>query len=149
MRPKVGVGVMLIKRVPEIKVLLGKRINAHGDGEWAWPGGHLEAGESIRDCARREVREETGLEIKHLRFLRVMNLLDYMPKHYIDIGMLAEPAEDTEPQTLEPDKCMGWHWFNLDKLPEPLFRTIPSMLEAFRSLELAEHSERDRKVFFD
>jgi 8-oxo-dGTP diphosphatase len=36
-RPKVGVGVCIVK---DNKVLLGKRKNSHGDGTWAFPGGH-------------------------------------------------------------------------------------------------------------
>jgi 8-oxo-dGTP diphosphatase len=44
-RPKVGVGVMVLKNG---KVLIGKRKGAHGAGEWAWPGGHLEYMESLR-----------------------------------------------------------------------------------------------------
>src|SRR5215469_4737907 len=46
--PKVGVGVMILK---DGKVLIGKRKGAHGAGEWAWPGGHLEYMESFEDCA--------------------------------------------------------------------------------------------------
>jgi 8-oxo-dGTP diphosphatase len=64
-RPKVGVGVMVLKNG---KVLIGKRKGAHGAGEWAWPGGHLEYMESFEDCARREVMEETGIEIHNIRF---------------------------------------------------------------------------------
>lgn len=42
-------------------MLLGKRAGSHGDGTWAPAGGHLEFGESIEACARREVRQATGL----------------------------------------------------------------------------------------
>jgi len=87
LRPKVGVGVMVLKNG---KVLIGKRKGAHGAGEWAWPGGHLEYMESFEDCARREVMEETGIEIHNIRFLRLMNLKEYAPKHYVDIGLVAE-----------------------------------------------------------
>ena len=45
LRPKVGVGVMVLKNG---KVLIGKRKGAHVAGEWAWPGGHLEYMESLR-----------------------------------------------------------------------------------------------------
>jgi 8-oxo-dGTP diphosphatase len=49
-RPLIGVAVIVIK---DDKILLGKRKNSHGAGTWALPGGHLEFGESIKDCARR------------------------------------------------------------------------------------------------
>ena len=39
-------------------------------GKWIGVGGHLEEGESPEDCLVREVREETGLEVEHLRFNR-------------------------------------------------------------------------------
>lgn len=53
-RPKTGVGVMILKNG---KVLLGKRKGSHGEGEFAFPGGHLEYMEGFADCARREVLE--------------------------------------------------------------------------------------------
>ena len=43
-RPKVGVGVMVFK---DGKILLAKRKGSHGAGEYAFPGGHLEFGESF------------------------------------------------------------------------------------------------------
>jgi 8-oxo-dGTP diphosphatase len=89
------------------KVLIGKRKGAHGAGEWAWPGGHLEYMESFEDCARREVMEETGIEIHNIRFLRLMNLKEYAPKHYVDIGLVAEWLSG-EPKVTEPDNVEGW-----------------------------------------
>lgn len=38
-------------------------------GMWGPPGGHAEPGESMRDCARRELREETGYDAADLQFL--------------------------------------------------------------------------------
>lgn len=86
-RPKVGVGVMIFK---DGKILLGKRVGAHGSGEYALPGGHLEHLESIVACARREVLEETGLEIENVRFSQLTNLVGYAPKHYVDIGLITD-----------------------------------------------------------
>src|SRR5688572_25404284 len=99
-RPLVGIGVMIIR---DGKVLLGKRKGSHGEGEYAWPGGHMEYMESFADCARREVLEETGMAIKNIRFLRLMNMKNYAPKHYVDIAIVAE-WESGEPKRLEPNK---------------------------------------------
>ncbi len=126
-RPLVGIGVMIMK---EGKVLLGKRMSSHGEGEYAWPGGHMEYMESFEECAKRETMEETGMQIHNVRFLRLMNLKDYAPKHYVDIGLIAEWKEG-EPQVMEPEKITGWDWYDLDALPSPLFSTIPSYLEAY------------------
>jgi 8-oxo-dGTP diphosphatase len=114
------------------KVLIGKRKGAHGAGEWAWPGGHLEYMESFEDCARREVMEETGIEIHNIRFLRLMNLKEYAPKHYVDIGLVADWLSG-EPKVTEPDNVEGWEWRDLGDLPQPLFATLPSYFEAYRS----------------
>src|SRR3989344_9365168 len=105
-RPKGGVGVLVFK---DGKVLIGKRKGSHGEGEWAWPGGHMEYMESFENCAKREVQEETGMEIENVRFLRLMNLKEYAPKHYVDIGMVAD-WKSGEPQVSEPDRMLGWEW---------------------------------------
>lgn len=49
-QPKVGIGLIILKKR---KVLMGRRKNAHGDGLYCGPGGHLEHMETIEDCARR------------------------------------------------------------------------------------------------
>lgn len=128
-RPKVGVGVMILK---DGKVLLGKRKGSHGEGQYAWPGGHMEYMESFEECAKRETLEETGIQIKNIRFLRLLNLKEYAPKHYVDIGLIAD-WESGEPQIMEPDKIETWDWYNIDNLPQPLFGAIPSYLEAYKT----------------
>jgi len=127
---KVGVGVLVMK---EGKVLAGRRKGAHGAGEFAWPGGHFEYMESFEECARREVMEETGMEIQNIRFLRLMNLKAYAPKHYVDIGLIAD-WKSGEPQVLEPDSVEGWEWYDPDVLlQKPLFFTEPSYFEALKT----------------
>lgn len=117
-RPKVGVGVLVLK---DGKVLFGKRKNAHGDGSWCFPGGHLEFNESWEECAARETLEETGLRIKNVNFATATN--DIFPvegKHYITIFMTAE-YESGDLQIMEPEKCEQWSWFDWANPPQPLF----------------------------
>lgn len=125
---KVGVGVAIFK---DGKILLGKRQGSHGAGEYAGPGGHLEYMESFEDCAKRETREETGIEITNVRFLCLSNLKEYAPKHYVDIGLIADWLSG-EPQVLEPSKVESWDWYELDNIPEQLFGAEPHYLSAIR-----------------
>ena len=60
-RPIIGVGAVIIR---EDRVLLVCRATEPLKGEWSVPGGVLELGEKLRDGIRREVLEETGLEVE-------------------------------------------------------------------------------------
>ena len=128
LRPKVGVGVMILK---EGKILLAKRIASHGAGSYAFPGGHLEHLESIFECAKRETREEAGIEIENLRFLCISNVALYLPKHYINIGVLADWMSG-EPRLMEQGKSEEWLWYSLDAFPAPLFDAIPNYIRAYK-----------------
>lgn len=128
-RVKVGVGVMILR---DGKVLLGKRKGSHGEGEYSFPGGHLEFGESIKDCAIREVEEESGIKIKNIKFQFFANLIKYTGKHYAHIGIIAE-WKSGEPEVLEPDKCGGWNWYELNNLPNPLFEPCRLTFENYKN----------------
>ncbi|NNF99359.1 MAG: NUDIX domain-containing protein [Desulfobacteraceae bacterium] len=123
-RPRIGVAMIIRK---QDRVLLGKRKNAHGDGTWAFPGGHLEYGESIEACARREVMEECGIEIQNLSFGPFTNdIFEVENKHYITLFVLAEVASG-EPTVKEPDKCDAWEWVDWETMPQPLFLPIRNL----------------------
>ncbi|HAN09953.1 MAG TPA: DNA mismatch repair protein MutT [Clostridiales bacterium] len=123
-RPKVGLGVFVIK---ERKILMGKRKNSHGEGTWALPGGHLEMFETWEECSKREVLEETGINIKNLKFGAVTNdIFEKENKHYITIFMLSE-YDFGEVKLLEPNKCEEWRWMDWDEFPENLFLTLSNL----------------------
>ena len=122
-RPHVGIGVVVVK---EGKVLLGKRKNAHGSGDWGFPGGHLEHGESVADCALRELTEETGLKGISLQLGPWTNdIID--EKHYVTLFVFIDLFEGN-PQVKEPNKCEEWNWFDWNDLPSPLFPPIQSLI---------------------
>ena len=60
-RPVVGVGGVVIS---EGHTLLIRRSGPPLQGEWSIPGGTLETGETMREGVRRELREETGVDVR-------------------------------------------------------------------------------------
>ena len=67
-RPIIGVGALILKRD---RILMAQRGKEPLKGSWSLPGGALETGESLADGVRREVREETGLDIRPLGVLEI------------------------------------------------------------------------------
>lgn len=112
---RVGVGVLVESTEHVGKVLFGKRLGSHGAGTFALPGGHLEIGESWEDCAIREVKEETNLDVINLRFCSVTNSINMGGnplKHYVTIFMRATAVSTTTSPliNMEPHKCEQWEW---------------------------------------
>lgn len=134
LRPRVGVGVAIVQ---DNKMLLGKRKGAHGAGSWAFPGGHLEFGESVEECAKRELLEETGLKPLSLKVGPWVNDVIDGDKHYITLFVFVNEFEGML-QLLEPHKCEGWEWFASNALPTPLFPSIESLIKKIGLEKLME-----------
>ncbi|MCG9562481.1 NUDIX hydrolase [Vibrio chagasii] len=123
---RVGVAAVIFR---EGRILLGERIGSHGANTWATPGGHLELGESIEECAQRETLEETGLEVGAFKKLGFTNdIFEKECKHYVTLYVVATSSSG-EPQVMEPHQCKQWRWFDLDELPEPLFLPLVNLLK--------------------
>lgn len=114
---KIGCEVFLIKNNT---VLLGKRKNCYGEGTWALPGGHLEFGESIIECAKRETKEELGVEVLELKLISIIDNIDERG-HYVHISFLLERFLG-EIQCMEPDLCYEWKFFDISNLPQDIFK---------------------------
>lgn len=116
------------------RLLLGRRVSAHSENSWQFPGGHLEFGETVEECARREVAEEAGITIRNIVPRGFTNdvFID-AEKHYVTLFVSSE--YDTGVLTvMEPDKCEQWHWFPWNRLPEPLFQPIRNFLKQYPDL---------------
>ncbi len=92
--PLVGVGALV---VDGDKVLVVLRENEPGKGLWSVPGGLLELGETAREGARREILEETGVDVE---FDRLLDVTDSITRdengiicyHYVLIEFLGHPV---------------------------------------------------------
>ncbi|MBE9567310.1 MAG: NUDIX domain-containing protein [Proteobacteria bacterium] len=131
--PVVGVGVLIWQGK---KLLLGERISKGVDAGscWQFPGGHLETGETVTQCARREVLEETGLQLTALRHLGFTDQqFDVGQRKYITL-LISSEYTSGEAKALEPDKCKSWQWFDYSQLPSPLFLPIKLFLSQYDDL---------------
>ena len=120
----------------EGRVLLARRAEEPFKGRWDIPGGFLEEGEHPLDGIRRELREETGLEVEPVAFLGV----------WVDRYGGDSTAEATlnlywtarviggEPDAA--DDVSELQWFDSDELPpsdELAFENVPLVLSAWRA----------------
>jgi len=131
--PRVGIGVMIQNEKGE--VLLGLRQGSHGAGEWSFPGGHLEFGETLFETAKREVKEETDLDVDEFQLISVADEMRYIKtdgKHYVNIGIKAE-YQRGEPKVMEPEKCKEWKWFSLDNLPEKMLEGTELTIKNYKA----------------
>ena len=71
-------GAVIFRRTPQLEVLVIRQ----NEGHWCFPKGHVEAGETEEETARREVKEETGLEIRFLSGFREET--HYRPKEGVE-----------------------------------------------------------------
>ncbi len=124
-RPLVGVSVLVRNND---HILLVKRHHVHGDGTWTVPGGHLEFGESFEERAVQEAKEETGVEIKNVKFRVITNdVFEQEHKHYITVWMESVYVSG-EPHVAAPYEESEVGWFPWNALPQPLFLPFQHLL---------------------
>lgn len=134
----VGIGVLVWK---DSQLLLGKRIVHNAENVWQFPGGRLEFGETVSECARREVIEEVGIEIDHIEHLGYTNEVSSVSgRQYITLFVSAIIAGGNV-TVMEPEKCECWQWFSASSLPKPLFRPISNYLKQHPDLSVFCHDQ--------
>ncbi|MEY9905036.1 8-oxo-dGTP diphosphatase [Catenulispora sp. MAP12-49] len=107
-----------------------------GGGFWQLPGGHLEPGETIVECALREAREEIGvcLTAEQIAFVHVSHVLTGRGESRVAMFFEAR-AWQGEPVNLEPELCDRIGFFPIDALPRP---TVPYIAEAIEHCRRGE-----------
>jgi 8-oxo-dGTP diphosphatase len=121
------------------RVLLARRAHPPFEGFWDIPGGFLDEGEDPLDGLRRELKEETGLEVEPQRFFGL-----WMDRYDSDSTAEATlnlywTARVVGGQAAPADDVSELRWFGWDELPaadELAFENVPLVLAAWRD----EHS---------
>lgn len=129
--PILGVGA-LVTRGNE--VLLVQRGHAPMAGEWAVPGGKVEFGETMAAAVRREIFEETGIDIEVGELVyNFESIAEDNSYHYVVFDYLARPIEANK-MPIAADDALDARWISLDDLgslpvSQPTLDLLATVLE--------------------
>lgn len=123
-RVETRVGVGVVARRADGRVLVGRRVAEPGR-PLAVPGGKLDPGESVEQCAARELAEETGLIAADARTFTAVFV-----SGWVVAGVEVDLVDgDAAPQVLEPDKFAEFVWLDPGNAPDDLFPATAALLE--------------------
>src|SRR3989344_1870332 len=111
------------------KVLLGRRAHDPAKGAWDLLGGFLEVGEHPEDGLRRELREETGLEVRKVELLGIF--MDKYPDYNYDTLNIAYLCS-VQGEMKANDDVAELKWFPLNNLPDLFFKNANETIEALK-----------------
>lgn len=120
--PRCAIAAVAIVLIKDGKILLVKRGYPPGLGKWSVPGGVIEAGERLVEAAKRELKEETGLEAEPIGILWVLNNIVYDREgkvlyHYLVVDMLFDSA--TVRGEMRPGSdVVDVSWFDINEVLE-------------------------------
>ncbi len=119
--------VDIVTFLGEDKIVLIKRAESPFKGLYAIPGGFVEYGENVEDAAVREMKEETGLDVKLLGIIGVYSKPDRDPRgHVVSIAYLAEAVGGSLKPSTETKEVKA---FKIDEVPENLAFDHKDILE--------------------
>lgn len=112
---QVGIWVIVVNNW---KILYWLRKSQHGEWSYSPPGGHLDYGETIEQCAIRELFEETWLVAKEedVKLFCTMNeIWPNKEKHYVNIITIIK-SFSWEVINKEPEKLEKWEWMTWEEV---------------------------------
>jgi ADP-ribose pyrophosphatase YjhB (NUDIX family) len=116
----VGGGVLIFNKKGEVLLKKRSKKSRNEIGKWEKPGGGIDFGECSIKAMRREIKEETDIDINIWGLLpHTDHILKKEKQHWLALNYLAKIKSGIAKNT-EPDKCDELKWFLLDKLPKKL-----------------------------
>ena len=134
-RPAVTADCIVITKETEPKVLLIQRGNQPFKGAWAFPGGFMNMDETTEQCAVRELKEETGLQISNIQQIGAYSKVDRDPRgRTVTVAYLAI-VDETIAVTGQDDAAKA-EWWPLSDLPHLAFDHYDIMQDAIRTYKV-------------
>jgi len=131
----------------ELKVLLIERKHDPCKGCWAFPGGFMDIDETVEDCARRELEEETGLKLTNIEQFHTFSDVNRDPRErtitVAFIGLI-KPLE-----VIGSDDAAKAQWFDIKDIPQLAFDHDNILRIAQRTLKERIHFEPIGFEFMD
>jgi len=117
MSPTLAVGAVVLRRAQAgLEVLLVRRGRPPNVGSWTFPGGRVEAGETLAAAVVREVKEETGLAVTVGGLIEVFELLGEA-HHYVVLDYAATVSvESAEVSPRAGDDAADVRWQSVSDL---------------------------------
>ena len=113
-RPIIGVGVTVFRKPPETHNTLQILMLQRPDGVWTLPGGKQELWETVHDCGRREILEETGIEVDICPDYCALSDFMQPPVHYL-LVTLTGWAKTHDIVVEQSDDIADVQWMDVDK----------------------------------
>ena len=133
-RPAVTADMIVLTDEPEPQILLIQRGDEPFKGCWAFPGGFMNMDETTEQCARRELKEETGLEVGEIKQVGAYSTVDRDPR-----GRTITVAYITHVPQILPvtglDDAAEAKWWPINALPPLAFDHAQILRDALRRFE--------------
>jgi len=136
------------------RVLLVQRKNEPEKGKWAFPGGFMNIDETTEEAAKRELKEETGLEVDEVIQVGVFDTVDRDPRERV-ISVAYLTALDHLPAVTGGDDASQAQWFRIDEMPElafdhqEIFHAAFTKLMGFGTQSLFDGLDDDDDSFYN
>ena len=132
-RPILMVGAAILVLDSANRLLMLKRADS---GSWGLPGGATEPGEEVKDAAKRETREEAGIEVNEISLFNVFSGPELYYKYpngdEVYNVTIVYLSRDWRGEVTLNEEHTAWDWFRADEIPENVSPPIKPIIEQYK-----------------
>lgn len=123
--PRTGVGILLFNNKNQLLMIKRNNKKAEGVGSWCPPGGYINWGEHFFDAAKRETKEEVGINVDKVELFSVTS--EILPTYH-SITIWVASRSNGHKVIPDGDEVKEYQWSDVDNLPQPLFEPFKQLI---------------------